>query len=66
MIPIRFASIAKRDLAETVLWYAEAGAKLDRRFEADLDRTLRQVQVHPQLYPRIEGEIRRAPFRKFP
>ncbi len=66
MIAIRFASIAKRDLTQIASWYADAQIGLGRRFEADLDLTLRRIQNGPQIYPKIEEEIHRAPLRKFP
>lgn len=63
---VRFSSVARRDIAETRVWYARQGTDLDLAFRDELDRLVEQVRERSSSFPVVYNSIRRAVFRRFP
>ena len=61
---LRLRSVAEADAAEAIRWYAEQKPDLASRFFEALSSTLRSIEYNPQLYPAVDGEMRRAIFPK--
>ncbi|MFS8637205.1 MAG: type II toxin-antitoxin system RelE/ParE family toxin [Gemmatimonadota bacterium] len=64
--PIKVRGEAERDIGEAYRWYAERGRGLAEEFLRALDAALASIGRHPQAYPAVFGDIRRALLRKFP
>lgn len=63
---IRFLSLADQEVADAVRWYDEKEEGLSRDFLDELDRTVRLVKTYPLMAKKIEPEIRRFLFTRFP
>jgi toxin ParE1/3/4 len=63
---VRFLSLANQEVADTVQWYDEKAEGLGREFLDELDRAVRLVRAYPQMATKIEEEIRRFLFTRFP
>ena len=61
-----FKPLAEAEIAEAYAWYAQPEIDVGRDFIADLERVERFIRMNPLLYPRVEGDIRRANLRRFP
>jgi toxin ParE1/3/4 len=61
---LRLRSVAEADAAEAIRWYTEQKPDLASRFLEALSSTLRSIEHNPQLYPAVDGEMRRAVFPK--
>lgn len=57
---------AEDDVHAAWFWYAQEAAGLEIAFLAALGRCLERIRAHPRVFPRVEGEIRRALVRPFP
>lgn len=57
---------AVADIAETVRWFQEISPELLARFEAELESIYAAVLEHPQMYPTVYKNFRRALLRRFP
>lgn len=57
---------AKRDLGEAFAWYEERRPGLGDSFRASVEAALSLIQLHPQMFPRVDPSIRRAPTDQFP
>lgn len=61
-----FKRLAEAEIAEAFAWYDQRGIDQGRAFLAELERVERFVKLNPLLYPKVEGDIRRANLRRFP
>lgn len=66
MIRARLSSAAERDILEAQKWYSRQASDLDLAFKDDLDQTLIQVRTHPEAFPIVHTNIRRAILSRFP
>lgn len=57
---------AEIEIAEAAEWYETRGRGLSTEFLRVVDAGIAAIRRHPLHYPRIQGEIRRAPLRRFP
>lgn len=57
---------ARADIREGRDFYEESRPGLGRKFLAAVRETLAAVEESPHRFPRIRGEVRRAPLRQFP
>lgn len=61
-----FKRLAEAEIAEAFAWYDQSGIDQGRAFLVELERVERFVRLNPLLYPKVEGDIRRANLRRFP
>ncbi len=54
------------DIQAAALWYEDQQSGLGLRFLAELDLVFERIEDNPLQFPRLEGEVRRALFRRFP
>ena len=57
---------AEADVADAARWYEEQRPGLGAEFLDEVLRTFSSISEHPDLCPRVYGEIRRALTRRFP
>lgn len=60
MKPVILRARAERDLEDIRDWYQREQPGLDLRFLAHLEKLLQTISRHPQLYARLEKDVRRA------
>lgn len=61
-----FRPQAAREISEAAECYEDKGGGLGAEFLRVLDALVASVARNPHQYPRVHGEVRRAPFRRFP
>jgi hypothetical protein len=49
-----------------IAWYGKPDVGQSTAFVQELERTEAHLRSRPELYPRAEGEIRRAVLRRYP
>ena len=57
---------AETDLAEACRWYEERRHDLGSESPISVEATLESIQRHPQSFPVVHSQIRRALLRRFP
>jgi plasmid stabilization system protein ParE len=65
-VTVRLAPEAFSDLQDARSWYAERGRNLADRFVQSFEAVLRNLEAHPEAYPVIHRQVRRALLRDFP
>ena len=63
---VRYKPAAAAEVANAIAWYGQSQVNQAEAFVRDLERTETHLTSCPELYPRVEGEIRRAVMRRFP
>jgi hypothetical protein len=57
---------ARADIQEARKWYEESRTELGTEFLAAVRQVLEAVEKSPLRFPRVKGDVRRAPLRRFP
>ena len=57
---------AEADLRESYQWYEARGEGLGSSFFVTVEATLNSIHRHPQAYPKVFRNVRRALTRRFP
>lgn len=57
---------AKRDIRSTLQWYLQQDTHLPLRFQIEFQRILKRIARHPNQFPVVKGDIRRARMKRFP
>jgi len=63
---VRYSSAAAAEVENAIGWYIQPDINQSAAFVRELERTEAHLRSHPELYQRVEGEIRRAVLRRFP
>jgi plasmid stabilization system protein ParE len=63
---ILFHLEAESDVIQAFRWYEEKMSGLGARFRLSLDAALAAIQAHPEAYPVVHKQVRRALLRRFP
>jgi plasmid stabilization system protein ParE len=58
--------LAEHDLEEAEDWYDEQQPGLGTEFRSAISDLFERVTDHPNIYPRVHGEVHRAVLRRFP
>ena len=66
MNPFRFHPEAELEMNQAAAWYESQEANLGKRFLTSVQDALNRIQLHPELYPIIEGDVRRCLVKTFP
>ena len=66
MNPFRFHPEAELEMNQTAAWYESQQKTLGKRFLASVQDALNRIQLHPDLYPVLEGDVRRCLIKTFP
>jgi toxin ParE1/3/4 len=62
----RFLPEAEADVSEAYGWYNEQGHGLADEFRRSVDACLSVILRHPEAYPKVHKDLRRALLRRFP
>ncbi len=57
---------AEKDVEAAVDWYDQHASGVGDRFIESLDSVLDTIAEYPEMYPKTEGNIRRALLKRFP
>jgi plasmid stabilization system protein ParE len=63
---VRLTSAAEAELAEALEWYGTNAPGAAVRFLGEFERLLGHLAESLRQFPVIDGEVRRAGFRRFP
>jgi plasmid stabilization system protein ParE len=63
---IAFRPEASAELEDAVDWYESRGKGLGAEFLRAFEAAIARIDRHPELYPVVQGTLRRAPVRRFP
>lgn len=66
MKPVFVQEPARADLSEADEWYETRPAGLGDALLAEFERTARLIAERPGMFPKVEGDARRALLRGFP
>ncbi len=66
MKPIRFHPDADTEMLDAAVWYESQQPALGKRFLAAVQDTLNRIELNPELYAPVEGDVRRCLTRTFP
>lgn len=63
---IHFHPEAEHEYHEAAQWYGQQRFGLDAEFLTCVDETLQRIVRHPEMYPVVHNQKRRAVVRRFP
>ena len=63
---VRYKRAAAAEVTSAISWYAQPEINQTSAFVKDIQRTESHLQTHPELYKRVESDVRRAVLRRFP
>jgi plasmid stabilization system protein ParE len=63
---VTFTSAARLEIIEAFDWYENESVGLGIRLQAEIDRQLLRIADHPQQFPKLLGDVRRARLQRFP
>lgn len=66
MIPVRFTKTAQADLTDAFQWYESKREGLGYEFMDRVDEVVDRIAHHPESYPKIIEDARRANLEQFP
>ena len=66
MKPIRFHPDADAEMVDAAVWYESRQEDLGKRFLTAVQDTVNKIEINPELYPLVEGDVRRCLNRTFP
>jgi toxin ParE1/3/4 len=65
-VNVRLTPEALSDLQDARSWYADHDVRLSDHFVASFEAVLRSLASHPEVYPVVHRQVRRALLRGFP
>lgn len=63
---VRLTPEALADLRDARSWYADRGADLAQAFTTSFEAVVRNLDAHPEVYPVVHRQVRRALLGGFP
>lgn len=66
MKPIRFHPDADAEMVNAAVWYESQQEDLGKRFLTAVQDALNRMQLNPEIYPVVEGDVRRCLTKTFP
>lgn len=66
MKPIRFHPDADAEMVDAAVWYESRQEDLGKRFLTAVQDSLNKIEVNPELYPFVDGDVRRCLTKTFP
>ncbi len=66
MKPIRFHPDADAEMLDAAGWYELQHKNLGKRFLTAIQDALNRIELNPELYPLVEGDVRRCLVKTFP
>lgn len=65
-LPLVFRRQFQRDLAAGFDWFERQRIRLGDEFVATVQSTLKNVELHPEIFVSVHGDVRRAIVPRFP
>ena len=66
MKTIRFHPEADEEMVEAAVWYEAQQEDLGKRFLTAVQDALNRIELNPELYPFVEGDVHRCLTKTFP
>lgn len=66
MKPARFHPEAKSEMIDAAVWYETQQEDLGKRFLTCVQNAINKIEIHPELYPIVEGDAHRCLTKTFP
>lgn len=66
MKPIRFHPDADTEMLDAAVWYESQQCDLGKRFLASVQDALNRIELNPELYAYVDGDVRRCLTKTFP
>jgi toxin ParE1/3/4 len=66
MKPVRFHPEAETEMIDAAAWYQSQQRDLGRRLLAAAADAIQRIQLHPELFPIVDGDVRRSLTRTIP
>lgn len=66
MTPVLFHPQAETELVAAATWYEGEQTDLGKRFLSSLEDGISRIRINPNLFPLVNGDIRRCLLRTFP
>lgn len=66
MIQVLFHPEAETELIAAATWYEGEQADLGKRFLSSLEDGISRMRINPNLFPLVDGDVRRCLLRTFP
>jgi hypothetical protein len=65
-MPIRFHPDAETEMINGAMWYESQQNGLGKRFLTVIQDALNKIEIHPGIYPLVEGDVHRCLTKTFP
>ena len=65
-LPVVFRVAARLEVEEAVTWYEQRRPGLGEEFLREIDEAVLRAASHPDRYPLVYADVRRAVARRFP
>lgn len=65
-LPVVYRLRVKHDLEAAFDWYEEQRSGLGGEFRASVESTFKAIELHPELFASVYGDVRRAIMSRFP
>jgi len=66
MKPVRFNPEADAEMIAAAAWYESQQPDLGKRFLTSVQDAINRIELNPELYPVVEGTVRRCLTKTFP
>jgi hypothetical protein len=66
MKPVRFHPEAEAEMIDAAAWYQAQKGDLGRRLLAAVADAIQRIELNPELFPIVDGDVRRCLTRTFP
>ena len=66
MKPVRFNPVAEAEMIDAAAWYESQQVDLGKRFLTSVEDAINRIELNPELYPVLEGDVRRCRTKTFP
>ncbi len=66
MKPVKFHPEAEKEMLESSKYYESQQKDLGKRFLEQFQSSVKHIQINPEIYQKIDGNIRRCQTKIFP
>lgn len=65
-LPVVFRAAARNEFEEAATWYDQRRPGLGEEFLREIDEAVLRAATHPERYPLVFADVRKAVARRFP
>lgn len=66
MIPVVFLPPAQKEMTAAARYYQTQSIGLGTEFLDEVERTIASIAAHPEMDPKVKGDVRRRLLKRFP